>query len=350
MNLDNLKAIRSLDKSQVAESIANLPKQLALTWQTGKKFKLPAGHLKAKAIVFCGMGGSNLASEMLRGIFPFRMPFILVRNYNLPAFVNKDTLVVIDSYSGNTEEAISCLKIAIKIKAKIAVITSGGELLALAKKHRLPCLLLDPKLNPSRQPRYDVGSQLGAALTILKNFTAIKAEVDPAAAFLTKLGQTLMPLIPAKNNPAKNLAQRLFGKQILIFGAEHLAPNAHILANQLNESAKQLAHPYAIPELNHHFLEALALPKSITKNTVVLLLSSAAYAPRISKRMAVTKKVLDKLKIKYLTLESATEDKWLSALEILAQGSWLSFYLAMLNNINPAQIPWVDFFKKELNK
>jgi glucose/mannose-6-phosphate isomerase len=296
------------------------------------------------------MGGSNLASEMLRAIFPFQLPFTLVRNYNLPAFVDKDTLVIIDSYSGNTEEMIFCLKTAVKIKSKIVVISSGGELSALAKRNRLPLFNLNPEFNPSRQPRYDIGSQLGASLTVLKNFTTIEADIDSAAVFLAKLGQTLMPVIPARNNPAKTLARQLSGKQILIFGAEHLAPNAHILANQFNESAKQLAHPYAIPELNHHFLEALALPKPVAKNTTVLFLSSATYSLRISKRIIVTKKVLDKLGIKHLTLESTANDKWLSALETLARGSWLSFYLAMLNDVNPAQIPWVDFFKKELER
>ncbi|MFA6594152.1 MAG: SIS domain-containing protein [Candidatus Buchananbacteria bacterium] len=350
MNLDNLKAVRSLDKNQVAESIASLPKQLALTWQAGKNFKLPAGYAKAKAIVFCGMGGSNLASEMLRGIFPFRVPFVLVRDYNLPAFVGKDTLVVVDSYSGNTEESISCLKAAIKAKARIAVIASGGELLALAKKNHLPCFDLNPEFNPSRQPRYDVGSQLGAALVILKNFTDINTDIDFAAAFLTKLGQTLMPVILTKNNIAKALAAQLSGRQILIFGAEHLRPNARVLANQFNESAKQLAHPYAIPELNHHLLEALTLPKAVAKNTAVLFLVSPAYSPRISQRLAVTKKVLTKMRITNLTLGSSINDRWLSALEILSLGSWISFYLALLNGANPAQIPWVDFFKKELGK
>lgn len=350
MNLDNLNAIRSLDKNQVAESIANLPKQLALTWQNGKKFKLPTGHLKAQNIIFCGMGGSNLASEMLRAVLSFKVPFTLVRNYDLPSFATSNSLVIIDSYSGNTEESIACLKSAIKLKAKTVVIASGGQLETLAKKNRLPYLKLNPEFNPSRQPRYDVGSQLGAALLVLKNFTTAKIDIDSSAVFLTKLGQTLMPVVPVKNNPAKTLAKQLYGQQVLIFGAKHLAPNAHILANQFNESAKQLAHPYAIPELNHHFLEGLTLPKVVAKNTAVLLLTSAIYDERINKRFETTRKVLDKMRIKHLTYASTATDKWLSALETLSVGSWISFYLAMLNGANPAQIPWVDFFKKKLEK
>lgn len=350
MNLDNLNAIRSLDKDQVAESIANLPKQLALTWQNNKKFKLPTGYLKAQNIIFCGMGGSNLASEMLRAVLPFKAPFTLVRNYNLPSFATSSSLVIVDSYSGNTEESINCLKSAIKLKAKTVVIASGGQLETLAKKSRLPYLKLNPELNPSRQPRYDVGSQLGAALLVLKSFTTAKIDIDSSAAFLAKLGQSLMPVVPAKNNPAKTLAKQLYGQQVLIFGAEHLAPNAHILANQFNESAKQLAHPYAIPELNHHFLEGLTLPKTVAKNTTVLLLASPLYASRINKRVYITEKILDRMKIKHLTYTASATDKWLSALETLSVGSWISFYLAMANGVNPAKIPWVDRFKEELEK
>ena len=350
MNLDNLKAIRSLDKNQVAESISNLPKQLALTWQGGKKFKLPATYRQAQNIIFCGMGGSNLASEMLRAVLPFTLPFTLVRGYDLPSFATSNSLIVIDSYSGNTEESVNCLKAASKIKAKIIVIASGGQLETLAKKYRLPYIKLNPKLNPSRQPRYDVGSQLGAALIALQKFSAADINIDQAAMYLSKFGQNLMPAVSAKTNPAKQLAKLLYGRQVLIFGAQHLAPNAHILANQFNESAKQLAHPYAIPELNHHFLEALALPKAVARNTTVLFLLSPSYSPRIAKRFATTEKVLDKLRIKHQSYACSASDKWLAALETLCFGSWVSFYLAMLNGANPAQIPWVDYFKKELEK
>ena len=137
---------------------------------------------------------------------------------------------------------------------------------------------------------------------------------------------------------------------IFIAGSEHLSGNARVLANQINESAKQLAVPFKIPELNHHLLEAFSYPRRAIDACVFLSLDSALYSRPIKKRFAATEQVFDKLKIECLTLESLSAGKLDSILEILAIGSWASFYLTMLNGENPAKIPWVNFFKKELDK
>ncbi len=355
MNLDNQAAIKKLDQNNVAASIANLPKQLINSYNESKKIKLPPTLAKAKNIVFCGMGGSNLASELIKRAFgsQLKVPFVLVRNYNLPAFVGQDSLVIVDSYSGNTEEMLSCLTQANKLKAKIIVISGGGQLERLAKKSKSIFFKLNPSLNPSGQPRYDVGSQLGTVLYIFSQLKFIKLtekQLLTTATTLVNLGYELLPTIPTKHNFSKLLAQEVYGQNIYLLGAENLSANAHILANQINESAKQLASPYKIPELNHHFLEALANPKKITRDTCFIFLVAATYDPRIIKRFAATKKVLDRQGIKSYLIKTAATDSLTQTLEVLAYGGWLSFYLAMLNQVNPAKIPWVNFFKKELEK
>lgn len=355
MNLDNLNAIKKLDSNQVAESIANLPRQLLNAWQLSKKIKLPATYNKHANLIFCGMGGSNLASEIIRDVFggQIKTPFVLVRNYNLPAFADKNTLVIIDSYSGNTEETIACLEQALKKKCKIICLASGGKIQLLAKKHKLPYLQLDPQFNPSNQPRYDIGSQLGAVLAIMSKLKIIKindAQITAIAKAINTESSKLLPTLAEQINFAKQLAQAVHAKNIYLVGAEHLSANAHILANQINESAKQLATPHKIPELNHHFLEATAYPKKITSASAFIFLFSKNYGPRIIKRFQATKKILDKRGIKNFAIVANGQDPLQQALSILTQGGWLSFYLAMLNNANPAEIPWVEYFKKELDK
>jgi len=355
MNLDNLNAIRKLDGKNVAASIANLPRQLVASWEAAKKTKLPPDFGKAKNIVFCGMGGSNLASELAKRVFgsQIKVPMILVRSYNLPAFANRDSLVIIDSYSGDTEETLSCLDQAMKLKAKIICISSGGKIEQLAKRNKLAHFKLDPTFNPSGQPRYDVGSQLGTALMILSKLKFIsfsEAELSQAAAKLSELNQALSPAGKLKNNLAKQLALGLKGKIIYIAAAEHLSANAHILANQINESAKQLASPYKIPELNHHFLEALEFPERTLRDAAFLLLASTDYGERIAKRFMATKKILNRKSIASFTVTAEADGAISQALEILAIGGFVSFYLAMINGKDPAEIPWVDFFKAELKK
>jgi len=355
MNLDNLSAIKKLDKNNVAESIANLPKQLIASWDAAKKIKLPPAYGKAGNIIFCGMGGSNLASELIKTVFgaQIKVPMVLVRSYNLPAFADKNSLVIIDSYSGNTEETISCLNQALKIKARIICISSGGKIEAMAKKNKLAHIKLNASLNPSGQPRYDVGSQLGTALHIfsqLKFITLKEQELVLTSQNLITLGAGLAPGTKAKDNIAKKLAAELVGKSLYIAASEHLSANAHILANQINESAKQLASPCKIPELNHHFLEALVNPKRVIRNTAFVFLFSSDYSPLIAKRFGVTKKILDENSIKNSIIRSPANRTLDQSLEILAIGSWVSFYLAMINGVNPAEIPWVNYFKSELEK
>jgi len=355
MNLDNIQAIRKLDKKNVAASINNLPKQLMTSWETAKKTKIPPSFSKAENIIFCGMGGSNLASELLKRVYgaKIKVPMVLVRSYNLPVFANKNSLIIIDSYSGNTEETVNCLNQAIKLKAKIICISSGGKIEQLAKRNKLVHFKLNPAYNPSGQPRYDIGSQLGTTLVIfnkLKLISITDKEISEVAAKLIELGINISPSAKLRLNFAKQMAQRLEGNNLYIISSEYLSANAHILSNQINESAKQIASPYKIPELNHHFLEALTYPKRIIKDSSFIFLISMDFSERIMKRFITTKKILDQKGIANYTITAKTQGALNQALEILAIGSWVSFYLAMANNVDPAEIPWVNYFKQELDK
>lgn len=351
--LNNLSIITKLDQQRVAESLTMFPEQLISGWQTINTIKFPSNYKNKSEIIFCGMGGSNLASEMLRDIYGIEItePIILVRNYNLPTFASKNSLIIIASYSGNTEETLNCFKQANKIQAKIIVITSGGKLLTMAQKHKLPAIKLDTKLNPSRQPRYGLGLQLGAIMGILTNLKKIKLDEKQIKKVYQRaqiINTELLPVIETKKNVAKQLSLALKEKTIFLFSSEHLKSNAHILANQINESAKQLAIPFYIPELNHHLLEAFSHPQQIIKESILVSLTSNLYNTKIKKRFSATGKIFHHLKIKHLILESLANNRLDSAIEILIYGNWISFYLAMINNKNPASIPWVQSFKKEL--
>lgn len=355
INLDSQPAIKKLDKNSVAASIANLPKQFSAAYAQAQKLRLPASFAKADNLVFCGMGGSNLASELAKRVFgsSLALPLVLVRGYSLPKFTGKNTLVIISSYSGNTEETLSCLEQAVKAKAKIICLSSGGQIELLAKKYRLPYFKINPEFNPSGQPRYDIGSQLGAVLAIFSRLKIIKLtdkEINVVGADLVKWGFELLPSSPKTKNLAKQLAEKLHQKNLYLIGAEHLSANAHIFANQINESAKQLASPYKIPELNHHLLEALSFPAKTIKDTAFIFLVSPTYSRPIAKRFLATQKILKQKKISFLVLTAQGNGLLGESLNILTLGSWISFYLAVINRVNPAEIPWVNWFKKELEK
>lgn len=351
--LDNLKVLEKFNQTKVVDSISKLPEQIRRGWQEAKTVKLPRHYRKSRNIVFCGMGGSNLASELVRSVYQqeIGLPFILVRGYNLPGFVSRGSLVVICSYSGNTEETISCFKQALAQKAKIFCLATGGEIAVLAQKRRLPFYQINKKLNPSRQPRYAVGPQLGAVLSIFSRLKIIRigeAEIDKAIEYLGALNKLFGPESSQTSNAVKKLAVQLQGSLPVIVAAEFLSANSHILNNQINESAKNLAQTYLIPELNHYLMDGLALPESVISQLKFLFLSSHLYSPAINQRFLVTQRALKKKKIKFVDYAVQGKSKLLAGLEVLLSGSWLSFYLAVLNEQEPTATPWVDYFKKEL--
>ena len=261
--------------------------------------------------------------------------------------------MVISSYSGQTEESLDCLNEALAYKAKVFCLASGGQLIITAKKHRLPYYLINKKFNPANQPRYGIGSQFGAMLALFDNLKLLKIsdrEIKQSAEYLSILNQTLKPDINSNENFAKKLARELNGQLPILIAADFLSANSHILANQINESAKNLAQPYAIPELSHHLLEGLKLPTAVAVKMKFLFFNSNLYSAKISRHFTIVQKILKKQKIKFIDYSIIGDSRLSIALEALLLSSWLSYYLAILNGQNPTAVPLVDYFKKELVK
>ena len=143
------------------------------------------------------------------------------------------------------------------------------------------------------------------------------------------------------------MAHDLAGKMPIIITGEFLAGNAHALRNQFNENAKNFAAYLTLPELNHYAMEGLAKPAGVN-NLIFLFFDSALYSPRVQTRNKLTKQVIVKNKIASASYNLKGKTKLDQSLEMLALGSWTTYYLAEINNVDPAAIPWVDWFKKEL--
>ncbi len=354
--LDQKSILDGFNKSKVIESISLLPQQVARGWESGSAVPSQRSLRRCRSIVVCGMGGSNLASELIISVYKdaLPVPVVLVRDYTLPKFVGRDTLVVISSYSGSTVETLSCLQEAVQRRAQIVVITGGGALLKQAQASRVVAVKLNITDNPSKQPRYGVGVQLGALLAVLHRLQYLKLNVDSLFETLNWLhdlnGQELSENVPQNKNSAKQVAEFLTLKAPLVIGADILSANAHIFSNQLNESAKSYAAYHLLPEMNHHLLEGLAIPATISQNMCAIFLQSSLFSPEINNRYKVTQKVFDRQKINYLTYSISGTDPLAASLELLLWGSWVSFYLSVLHKQQPAHIPWVDYFKKELAK
>jgi len=353
IDLNDTNSLQSLDQGKVAETIKSFPNQVKQTWEEVKELEIPAGFSQAKNIVVVGMGGSTIGVDVLKNLFKERLtvPLVLNRHYNLPNFVNKDSLVLLISYSGTTEEVLAAAQDAKTRKAKIIGITQGGSLAKFLKENDLSGYIFDPVANPSNQPRLGLGYTSIGAMGVLAKLGFLKigeTEVAEAIAYLNSLTEKLTVDVSKEENQAKTVAERLFGKQVFIVAGEHLAGNAHVLANQINENSKNFATFFIIPELNHHLLEGLTKPEKLRSETVFIFLESDFYSEKIKQRVNITKEVLGQQKIESLSLKTNSQTKLIQALEAIVRGSWVSFYLGILNGVDAAKIPWVDYFKKRL--
>ncbi|OGD86139.1 hypothetical protein A2Z23_03405 [Candidatus Curtissbacteria bacterium RBG_16_39_7] len=352
-DLDDLAAIKKLDLQNLSGSILALADQVRQVVAGKDKIVVPRAYYGVSNIVVAGMGGSALGPEIVRHLFApkVKVPITIVRDYSLPAFVDQNTLLILSSYSGNTEETLAAGEEGLKKGAKIVGIATGGKLEQFLKTNSLPSYIFEPKFNPCGQPRMGLGYSIFGILSILTQAGLLdisNSEIEMAIKEIEKANNRFNLEVLRVKNPAKQLAEKINGKIPIVVGAEFLAGNVHTIANQINENAKTFSSWFLLPELDHHLLEGLANPKSNHKNLAFLFLDSNLYSLRIQKRVGVTKEVIGKNGVEFLEFKPGGHSELEQSFEVMVFGSWLSFYLAILADLDPTPIPWVNFLKEKL--
>ncbi|PIS38895.1 MAG: hypothetical protein COT34_01490 [Candidatus Nealsonbacteria bacterium CG08_land_8_20_14_0_20_43_11] len=320
-------------KDPVLTSINNLVPQFKYAFEKAESYNFPPGYASAEQILVCGMGGSALGAEALRTLVQdqLKIPFAIVRDYHLPAYVNEKTLVVLISYSGTTEEVLSCAEEAVRKNTLVIGISSNGELKELMKKNSKPSLVFETSLNPAGQPRSGLGLSLGMFWGAL-----------------VKLGFLNKPEIAEILPRWSSLAQKTRNKLIIFVSSGFLEGACRAGRNIINETAKTYADYHILPEMNHHLLEGLACPASNKKNLVFLFLESEFYEPKILTRLKLTREVVRKNKIKTITVKLKGKNRAEQMLETIFNASRLSCQLSKIYRVDPLSIPWVKWFKGRL--
>jgi len=301
-------------------------------------------------IVIAGMGGSCLAALAVRkwldAVYDLRTPVEVVRDYQLPNYVDDTTLVICFSVSGNTEETLSCLDDAGIKGARVAVIASGGKLIDLAHERTLPYV----QLAKISQPRYGVIMHLRAITKILEHYSVANgayAEIATVADAARDFTATLAANVPTIDNAAKQLALQCAGKTPIIYASALMSPVAYKWKISFNENAKNTAWWNELPEFSHNeFIGWTSHP--VEKPFAVIDLRSSFDHPRIAKRFELTEKLLSGRR-------PAAHEVWLHGDSILCQmicgfvlADFTSIYLGILNGVNPTPVDLVEELKKEL--
>ncbi len=350
MDLDDLSTIKNLDKGNALGSVRMIKDQVRAAWDEAYAVNFPESYKDIDNIIIAGMGGSAYGGRIIKSLFDTadtsRIPVELANGYKLPGYVSKKTLVFLCSYSGTTEETIACGLEALNKGVKLSGITSGGELGKLLKSHGLPAYIFNSQYNPSKQPRIGVGYMVVGLIAMLSKLGFLpikKQEIDDTYSFLQKS-------LSEHDQIAKDFAHRLSQQIPIIIVADILEGAAHAIRNPFNETAKQFATYYVVSELNHHLMEGLQFPEIAKDIFRFIFIESDLYYHRNRKRMLLTRQVVGKnhYKTDVITLRGTTP--FMQTMELIQLGNLITVYLALLHNIDPSPVPWVDYFKKELNK
>src|SRR3989344_1373571 len=192
INLDDIKKIKELDRSNVYGSVEEFQKQFIHAWDDIKNLTLPASYKKVNKLLLTGMGGSGLGARLIESIYGLNLKFPLVRlnDYDLPAWVDEKTLVICSSFSGTTEETVENAKQAQARGAKWMAVSTGNTLIELAKKNNVPYYQIVPTYNPSNQPRMAVGYSLVGQLVMVSKtglFNFSQKDVEKIVSVLQKM-------------------------------------------------------------------------------------------------------------------------------------------------------------------
>ena len=350
--LDSFNRIEKRDESSMLELIESFPEQCQDAKRIGDEFELPQGFKRSyKNIVCTGVGGSAVGADLARSYIcrEARIPVSINRDYTLANFVGPDTLVIVSSYSGNTEETLSAYREAVSRGSGIIAITSGGKLEKTAKKDGFPCLMI-PEGFP---PRCALGYSFFPLIAVLAKIGIIKDQAkstDEVIRHLRRLKDSRIGYrIPYKENPAKKMAAEIFGKFPVVYGSSgHTDAIVTRWRGQLAENAKTLSSGNLFPEMNHNEIVGWDNPKKVLKDCVAIILRDASDHPRVLKRMDVTKRILNKEKIKVLEARSSGKELLARLFSLVYFGDYVSFYLAILNGSDPTPVEKITMIKKEL--
>ncbi len=323
--------------------IKKYPVQLKEALEIGERANIRSHSFPISHVVMVGMGGSGVGSNFVTDIIfdECKCATSLVKGYKLPVYVNEHSLVIISSYSGNTEETISAMQQALKTNAKIVCVTSGGKICDLAKSSGVDYILI-PEGCPS--PRAFIGYSIVQQLFILHKLELIsKSSIDQirTAADLLAFEQDDI------KSKASKIAELLFKKTPIIYTTDRTESIAIRWRQQINENSKMLCWHHVIPEMNHNELVGW---KTKHEDFAVLFLRNRDDLKRNQVRMDFTKQVVEQHVPTVIEIYSKGQSVTEKLMYMIHLGDWVSWYLAQLNHVDASEIEVINHLKKEFEK
>jgi glucose/mannose-6-phosphate isomerase len=342
--MDMKKLIKNYDTRNQFRVLINSYKQIEFAWDD-QIVVAPELAENIDNIIVAGMGGSAISAGLLNSFLKaeLKIPLIVASDYYLPVFANQRTLVIISSYSGNTEETVSCFKDAMDRKCKIVALSTGGWTYDFASDNDLNWL----KLQDGFQPRYALGVSFFSLLKILQTLSFIPDQnnyVNEIKDLWKKKGIEYS----AEGNIALKYAETLVGFIPIIYTSAGFESVGYRWKCQFNENSKLHAFNNIYPELNHNEIVGWETFSEKQFNAKVISIVDVDYHPRVLKRIEITNELISKNGVEIITLKSNEENIKVRIMDLIYLGDWITYYLSILRAHDPTEIDNILEMKKRL--
>ena len=305
---------------------------------------------KPTRVLIVGMGGSAITGDYLQAWMDTEgsIPLLVSRHYELPKWVDRDTLVVAFSYSGNTEETLAAFAEARKAGATLAAMSTGNALERLAKSYNAPFA----RVTPGLQPRAALPASFTTAALLFDRLGILpgaEAQLKRAARTLREAVVDVAPDVPASKNEAKRTALAVQDTVAGVYAAGLLTPTARRFANQLNENAKVISWWGVMPEMNHNEIVGWAGDDDLDRFTAVFLRYADEHA-QAKARYEFTGRVIQQRGGRVIQHEARGETSAEKLMTASLVGDAVSVYLAALRGVDPTPVKVIAELKAKVGE
>jgi len=349
--LDDIKFISKIDKSGMLDTLAKFPEQIEEAIDIVNSTELNS-LFKIDNIIISGMGGSAISGDIMKSLFRNRLniPIFVNRAYDLPKWANKDTLVISQSYSGNTEETLSTFKHAYQKKCKIIGISSGGKLQEYCKNRGIPHIKIPSGYAPRAATAYMLFSPIMALKKIgLLKYYNIESELEETLGLVSAFSDSNNKLVPEKDNLSKQIARKIFNTMPQVYGWEIYDPIAKRWCTQFNENSKIIARYDVVSECNHNDMVGWSQNPEVSKKfTCLLFRDRQMESIYMSTRLDFMKTLLENVSANVIEMEIKGKKTLAKMIYAMYLGDFVSCYLAVLRNVDPTPVDVINELKDAL--
>jgi len=342
--------MKEFDKSNMFEVLINFHKQISEAVDIAYNVDLTGFNVdNINTIIINGLGGSAIGGDLVRSYshYTSRLPIYINRNYNLPGFAGKNTLSVISSYSGNTEETNNAYSESIKKDCKILCITSGGKVQNMAEKINNLLIIIPGGLQPRCAIGYSFFSLL-ITLSRLKFFEISKTEIDNIISNIKDLSILYSGF--NESNPARKIAEQLKNSLPVIYSSTDILDVVNLRwRGQISENAKQLAYGNVYPEMNHNELVGWEMNENLLGQITVIFLQDMDDNERIKTRMDITSDIYRKYARDIIVVSDNATSRFERVLNLIYLGDWDSYHLALLIKVDTTPVVAIIYLKEKLS-